>query len=51
MFGVAELVAYLVQAQLGIEQEPVGGVAAGLVDELSESGAFSGQSALQRFGV
>lgn len=51
MFGVAELVAYLVQAQLGIEQEPVGGVAAGLVDESSEGGAFGGQSALQRFGV
>ena len=51
MLGIAELVADLVQTQVGIAQEPVGGVAAGLVDELSEGGAFGGESALQRFGV
>lgn len=51
LLGVAELVADLAQAQVGLHQEPVGDLAAGLIDQFGEGGVLSGQSPLQCFGV
>lgn len=41
----------MVKAQLAVEQEPLGGVAPGVVDEFGEGGVFGGESSLQRLGM
>ena len=51
LFGVAELAAELLKAQVGVEHEALGGVAAGVIDQVGEGGVFGGQAPLQGFGV
>lgn len=49
LFGVAELTADLVHAQVGFQQYPLGGVATGLISAKVVS--LGGEPAAQRFGM
>ena len=49
LFGIPELMADLAQAQVGVEQQPVGDFAASVIDECGVRGVLGSQSPLQSF--